>query len=620
MFRFHTIHSKLVGIGLLFILMFALMAVQILRTNSNLEELSDATLKLEQIHIDILTLRKHEKDFMSRKDMKYLAKFEKVVKHQRMLDKELHIILVDYNIVSEELSKLNNFVKDYEHDFKDYVLHQQKIGLHKKDALYGKLREGIHNVEKVLGQDNDKLVRHMLTLRRHEKDFFLRMDMKYFVKFNKEITNYISIIDNSDFEEKSMLRENILSYQSEFMNIVSLIEKRGLNHKHGIWGEMRNTIHNTTESMKKLNEIMFVAIEKERSTLMTQNIIVGLILFIAIMIALTIVARTINKSLVALLSKISGMSTEDSEKETERNDLSEIEKVSKSFDELHRLLKDAIGTAKQASNSSVDMSGKISIITEDVRNRSHEESEYVAKAIEKGKDVEVILKDFEQKTFENYETTKVAYNDLESVRADVIDLVQNVQHGSQVESELSGKLNQLSHEADQVKEILVVISDIAEQTNLLALNAAIEAARAGEHGRGFAVVADEVRKLAERTQKSLSEINATVNVIVQSIMDASEAMNNNAAEIEKVSDSSVLVEEKIGITSEAMNVTMKNVDTFTEKFKVVNENISVLLGDVASIHKLSDLNIESVDEMIKVAENLKEESTTLKNKLSVFQD
>lgn len=109
--------------------------------------------------------------------------------------------------------------------------------------------------------------------------------------------------------------------------------------------------------------------------------------------------------------------------------------------------------------------------------------------------------------------------------------VERIQSVANKEHELSGNLQSLAGNAQETKQILVTIGDIADQTNLLALNAAIEAARAGEHGRGFAVVADEVRKLAERTQKSLAETSATINVLIQAINDNSEELNKNMDEM-----------------------------------------------------------------------------------------
>jgi methyl-accepting chemotaxis protein len=128
-----------------------------------------------------------------------------------------------------------------------------------------------------------------------------------------------------------------------------------------------------------------------------------------------------------------------------------------------------------------------------------------------------------------------------------------IMDASHKQNELADNLAKLSSDAEQVKGILTVISDIADQTNLLALNAAIEAARAGEHGRGFAVVADEVRKLAERTQKSLTEINATISVVVQAIGDNSDSLNNNAKEMNALTEDLAQVDKKMDEVLDVMN-------------------------------------------------------------------
>jgi methyl-accepting chemotaxis protein len=203
---------------------------------------------------------------------------------------------------------------------------------------------------------------------------------------------------------------------------------------------------------------------------------------------------------------------------------------------------------------------------------------------------------------------------------EIIDLVISmINHDSEEENELAERIRSLATQTNEIKNVLNIIKDIADQTNLLALNAAIEAARAGEHGRGFAVVADEVRKLAENTQRNVSEIDASVMIVVQNVQEISEDMNKNSENIQHLTDKTDQMLEILEHSKDATLVTKEASVESSQKTVIIGYKVKSLF-EVMQTTLASTENTKVLSQKLdELGRSLKNSSETLNIKLNEFK-
>ena len=212
-----------------------------------------------------------------------------------------------------------------------------------------------------------------------------------------------------------------------------------------------------------------------------------------------------------------------------------------------------------------------------------------------------------------------ASRQLGQAREEVHTMIQRVADSIRTGDALSAQLARLSEASVQVNQILATVSAVAEQTNLLALNAAIEAARAGEQGRGFAVVADEVRKLAERTQHSVAEIGETLTGINQSVANTTQEMGRQADVLRELADASRRVEgvidDSVRWSAEVTTMVQRTVQVSGQ----ARHGVEHIVQQISRIGESSRANAEEAAGIIDNADRIARLGEELDSRLARFQ-
>ncbi|HHF3120224.1 TPA: methyl-accepting chemotaxis protein [Vibrio diabolicus] len=563
-----TIRQKLYFLGVIAILGI----VALLGTSSHFanksNELNHAIKLVGDLEIRLLNLRRNEKDFLLRSNDKYLNKFDANVDKFLNTEKELASILT-----SNELPSSQRFKQDllaYQKGFQNLVSAYQRYGLDAKSGLLAGYEQAL--LEAKQRSDHQQLL---------------------------ALVRFDSAVKSGQFNSDLLVG----LYAPELIKTGKLVAAQkqvvGVAYDQGLLGETRALSHVVEEQFETFSTALsYAAAKRDEQMSIIKQVITALILGV-IFALIWQISRSINTRVNSLLGTIRSIS------ETNNMGLrSDLKGKDELFDISHHL-NDLLDKLEQLISGTQEKSAQLTASTdnmhrelEGVMEQFHTQTDHTASMATAVQQMVATIGEISESTSVAVEGVHQAANNAEQGRSVVETTVTNIGQLTSILSNSQQSIGSLNQHVDKIGGAVNIIQEIAEQTNLLALNAAIEAARAGEQGRGFAVVADEVRALASRTHQSTEEITRVV-------VDIQAQMSTVVADIDQCNDQgqqTLNASEKLDSSLQQIITDMHAIQGNSERIASAIEEQGIVMnqvsGSITELNAISENNMQSAQECL----------------------
>jgi methyl-accepting chemotaxis protein len=364
-------------------------------------------------------------------------------------------------------------------------------------------------------------------------------------------------------------------------------------------------------------------VEVEHQTESRANKVTLLLVAVGLLLGIVIamlIARSITASLMCMLQLIQKISAKDLMVEdvevTSNDEIGQAEVALNSMkNTLHQMVQSMAATAEHLASASEEISAGASQSVETARVQS-DQTLQVANAMQEMSSTVHQVSEHSQKAADSSHKAAAAAHQGGVVVEQTLSTMRSIAESSK---NVAVRIGELGKSSEEIGKIVAVIDDLADQTNLLALNAAIEAARAGEQGRGFAVVADEVRKLAERTTKATQGIGAMVASIQSETKNAVEAIELGSKDVElgveKTSASGTALKEIIQM-SEQVGDMISQIATAATEQSSATEQVNTNIAQISSLTQGSSL---AAEQTAKACAELSTMALDLQNLVNQFK-